>query len=128
MCFFIQRKPDGTYNHIPERAEKDILVYKVMYKGSWLSRSLRGVKSLHKKFFYNTNEIMPFVDIHPDRERVEEGYHSYSTFNKAYNHVYRGYAVFEFIIPSGATYFYNATHEEYVSSYIRLKSFKPLKA
>lgn len=114
MCFYVDAE-----NPVEMVAATDIPCFKV------LLHDIMGAKRAPVccRFYYfrafslrrrrrvrsnlNTSEIEKYGTI-------DEGLHSYSTYDKAYKSSY-GYCVHRAYIPKGARYWYNSESEEYVS-------------
>lgn len=132
MCFIL----DENRGNQPEIATTDIVVYKVMWRGTWWSR-LKGIKSPFTDYVYKRREIQPKVELVPKpyngipqlskRLMIDKGYHSYDSFKVASNRNYPMHAVFQFLIPKGSLYYYNSENREYVSNQIKVAYFTPLK-
>jgi hypothetical protein len=114
MCFYVDAE-----NPVEMVAATDIPCFKV------LKHDMRGAicAPIQHCFFYfrsislrrrrrvrsilNPSEVERYGTI-------DEGLHSYSTYDKAYKSSY-GYCVHRAYIPKGARYWYNSESEEYVS-------------
>jgi hypothetical protein len=121
MCLYLPK------NSTPKVAEKDIVCYKYLIRGRlapfhldfrYKLRKLNKPIKLVKDVVMSQSEANYIKNEYIICEIVNEGYHSYKTFEKA---VYHNIAqkVYECIIPAGTQYYEN--HDEYVSENIIIR-------
>ena len=124
MCFYINK----NYKNII-RAEKNIICYKVTYNGKVYKDFF---KSMFKEFIYkyNTTYKLNKTLIIEDGNVIEEGFHSYSNYNKAkrvknnYSNSNGNNSTIRCIIPKDALYYFNPDENEYVSDQIIIGKHK----
>ena len=120
MCFYIT-------DH-KRRAKKDILVYKLVSRDrpDKIRSSIKGFKYMlgstyTTKFSYSGGFTVlptwPFIF----HTAVEQGYHSYTSYSRAFLHQDSMSKIMRCIIPKGTLYYINIWKQEYVS-----QSLKPL--
>ena len=122
MCWVIKTKP------IKNIAEKDIICYKVFHFEDIFFEQFDRIKiqklySEYMNFLYIPYKKQEHINLKIENDRIryiiEEGYHSYSTFERA--QYYIGYnsnlKIIECIIPKNSEYYVNY-RDEVVSSNI----------
>lgn len=123
MCFHLHR------DHLkPYIAKAIIKTYKVLYR-----KNENGYKAYHRKFYYTPGKLYtrdkklrPVKGVWGDKI-INGGFHSYSSRSRAIHHRQGSRVIIkQFIIPKGATYYYNPSDKEYVSD--KLRMVKPVKS
>lgn len=109
MCFYIHHDHNDA-----KTAKRDITCYKVLIK-----RGQKYEALIFDKFYRIGTKPRP-VTLDRWGFGIDRGYHSYSTKRKAKQHCSwsNDIVVVEFIIPKGATYYYNPDYKEYVATQI----------
>jgi hypothetical protein len=121
MCFII------LPNHLHVKiAKRDIPCYKVLTITSW-NKSLES--PYYDEIYFANGDTHPVIKeveefgFNWNHIKIEEGLHSYSTYNKAKLAGRQFYkTIHKAIIPKGTEYYYNSIEKEYVS--LKLKVWK----
>ena len=115
MCFRIQYNVKESLT-----ADKDIVVYKILYKKE------NKYISLYQYFKYKPNKIYRLKKKLKliDSINIEEGFHSYNEYEVKRKYILPGFRKeivrVECIIPKGSQYYFNGYLGEYVSNSLSL--------
>jgi len=115
MCFTVHEKHRKV-----KIAKQGITCWKV-FTDRWQKNIVpydQGFKSEYLDFKYNFYKLYTGKLDLPDGREINEGFHSYSTIDKALSVKSRNQSYVECFIPIGAKYYYNPRTREYVSDSI----------
>lgn len=114
-----------TNTSIPTILDKDLVVYKVLYK--WNNR----IYSIYRDYRYDIREIYHDEEIGiepnyiedqiPNGYSVFEAYHACTTLERANEHLDVGHRIYKCIIPKGSKVFFGRDCDDIASDTIIIK-------
>lgn len=115
-----------TNTSIPTILDKDLIVYKVLYK------SCNGICSIYQNYRYNIGKTYHNEEINsepyyiidqeiPDEYAVAEAYHACITLDRAKEHLSSESSIYKCVIPKGSKVFYDKYESEIASDTIIIK-------
>lgn len=114
-----------TNTPIPTILDKDLVVYKVLYKvGS-------HIYSIYQDYRYDIGKVYHdeeigiepdyIEDLIPNGYDVFEAYHACTTLERANDHLGKGYHIYKCVIPKGSKVFFDRSCDDIASDTIIIK-------
>lgn len=113
-----------TNTPIPTILDKDLVVYKVLYK---LGNRIYSIYQDHRydigKIYHDEEIIIEpnYIEDQPARYCVFEAYHACTTLERANEHLNVGHRIYKCVIPKGSKVFFDRDCDEIASDTIIIK-------
>lgn len=118
MCFYLHRAlPE------PQIATRSIRVWKRFNKKN-LKSPYRGFQYERDKEYSLSTDLTEKYDFRMDVRIITDGFHAYTSRQKAENHRGLIETVIECTVPKGSVYYWNPVRQEIVSNRIRISAIK----